>query len=267
MRVEAFSRFVQISIEEYNPLLPKLLKYATKYFQKHYHLSSSILILDDGERFKKDYMITWAYHSSMQSQIIEVEQISTLDSILSMSYLPIRIKIISTNALLECIRISFKMLGLNRAVLILDKPNHIAKRYLGALLSNITISSDLNHIYLDTNNSQFWVSIMNIIGNKIIHNVRIEFDYNSFKRDKKDKGGISYLTLKEQNIHKAYNILGCNYTDSFFDIRAKYLELVKQYHPDKVFGKNNDIIQAYNTKFIELKEAFDIIKSNFEIAS
>lgn len=263
MKVQAFSRFVQISIEEYNPALEKILNYAKRHFQQISHLSSSILILDDGARFKKDYFITWVYHLATQGVCDEID--ADLDPILEMSYLPIRIKILSTNALVECVRISFRILGTNRAVLILDRPNHIAKRYIGAVLSHLVISSDLSHIYLDTQNSAFWSSIMDIIGNKIIHNVRIEFDYDSFKPNAKKYP--SYLTKAERNLKNAYHILGCSESDSFFEIRTKYLNLIKQYHPDKVFGKESEIIEAYNIKFIELKEAFDIVKHNFEIAS
>ncbi len=268
MRVELFSKFVQISIEEYNPALQKILNYATKHFQRQYRLSSSILILDDGERLKKDYFITWVYHLAMQG-ISDERAEAELEAILEMSYMPIRIKIISANALVECVRISFRILGLNRAVLILSRPNHIAKRYLGAILSHLVVSSDLNHIYLDMRNGDFWHSIMDIIGNKIIHNVRIEFDYDSFKPGAGGKGARfpSYLTKNERDLRKAYSVLGCEESASFFEIRAKYLELIKHYHPDKVFGKDEGLIQAYNTKFIELKEAFDIIKHNFEIAS
>ncbi|BBB20257.1 hypothetical protein [Helicobacter cinaedi] len=39
MRVEAFSRFVQISIEEYNPALTQILNYAKKHFQQISHLN------------------------------------------------------------------------------------------------------------------------------------------------------------------------------------------------------------------------------------
>ncbi|GAD18505.1 hypothetical protein HFN_2433 [Helicobacter fennelliae MRY12-0050] len=39
MRVEAFSRFVQISIEEYNPALTQILNYAKKRFQQISHLN------------------------------------------------------------------------------------------------------------------------------------------------------------------------------------------------------------------------------------
>lgn len=261
MRVEALSKFVQISIEEYNPVLPKILHYAKKHFQKHYHLSSSILILDDGVRFKKDYFINWAYHLATQGAGDEIG--ADLDPILEVSYLPIRIKILSTNALVECVRISFRILSANRAVLMLDRPNHTAKRYIGAILSHLVVSSDLCHIYLDMQNSSFWHSIMDIIGSKIIHNVRLEFDYDSFKPNQYP----SYLTKEEQNLKAAYKILCASEDMSFFEIRTKYLEQIKRYHPDKVFGKDRAIIEAYNVKFIELKEAFDIIKHSFEIAS
>lgn len=268
LRVETFSRFVQISVERQNPLLPKFLKYATKYFQNQYHLSSSVLILDDGERFKKDYLINWAYYSAMQGQNYNADSnsITTLERILEVSHLPIRIKITSSNSLLECVRISFRLLGVNRAVLVLDRPNHIAKRYVGAMLSQIVISSDLSHIYLDSTKADFWYQIMKIIGNKVIHNVRLEFDYDSFKSHQFGQKSFksSYLTLKEQKLHKAYITLGCSHTDNFFTIKSKYLELIKEYHPDKVFSKEEDIIKFYNLKFIELKEAFDIIKSSFE---
>ena len=254
---------MQISIEEYNPALTRILSYAKKHFQQISHLSSSILILDDGARFKKDYFITWVYHLATQGVCDEIG--ADLDSILEMSYLPIRIKIISQNALVECVHISFRILGTNRAVLILDRPNHIAKRYIGAILSNLVVSSDLCHIYLDMRNSAFWSSLMDIIGSKIIHNVRIEFDYDSFKPNSKKYP--SYLTKAERNLKKAYHILGCDESMGFFEIRAKYLEQIKQYHPDKVFGQDEKLVQAYNIKFIELKEAFDIVKRNFEIAS
>lgn len=264
LRVEIFSKFVQISIEKQNEVLPKILKYATKYFQNQYHLSSSILILDDGERFKKDYLINWAYHLAMQEH--SMDHNIALDSILEVSYLPIRIKIISLNSLLECVNVSFRMLGSNRAVLILDRPSHIAKRYIGAMLSQIIISSDLTHIYLDSAKNDFWYFLMKIIGNKIIHNVRLEFDYDSFKMNEFGKKSFksSYLTQGEIKLRNAYLTLGCKNTDSFFEIKSRFFELIKEYHPDKVYGKEEEVVRLYNLKFIEIKEAFDIIKLSFE---
>lgn len=267
MRVEVFDKFVQINIKNSNPMLQKILKYATKHFQKQYHLSTSILILDDGERFKKNYLINWAYHIAEQSQNKSyVENNNELEYILSFSYLPIRIKTSSDYSLLECIKISFRMIGIDRAMLTLDRPNHIAKRYISAHLSPIIVSSDLNNISLDATKKDFWVYITNIIGNKIIHNVRLEFDYDSFKPNRFGRKSFSnsYMTKQEQKLQRAYQTLNCNIDDDFFTVKNSYLELIKQYHPDKVFNKDKATIELYNLKFIEIKEAFDIIKSHLE---
>lgn len=283
MRVETFNRFVQISIEEQNELLPKFVRYATKYFQNYYRLSSSVLILDDGERFKKDYLINWAYYSAMQSQNADAAgeaSNAALEAILEQSYLPIRIKIIGANALLECVKVSFRLLGFERAVIILDRPNHIAKRYISALLAPIVLSSDLSHIYLDAKAPNFWGFVLNLIGNRIIHNVRLEFDYDTFRGLGKGFGGrgngrggfggerksfrASYLTEREVQLLRAYETLGCAESEDFFSVKSRYLTLAKEYHPDNVFGQDSHTIEAYSARFIELKEAFDIIKAGFE---
>ena len=267
MRVELFDKFVQISIENDNYVLPKILRYAKKYFQKQYQLSTSILILDDGERFKKDYLINWSYYLAMQSQDeLSSKDVITLESILNYSYLPIRIKITSSKSLLECVKISFQILSTNRAALVLSKPNYVARRYIVVLLSHLVVYSDVSNIYLDSTKDDFWICIMNIIGNRVIHNIKLEFDYDSFKTHRFGKTfQSSYFTMSEIKLKKAYNTLECNANDDFLIIKSKYLNLIKQYHPDKVFNKSENIIEAYNLKFIEIKEAFDIIKASLII--
>ena len=260
MKVELFDKFVQIGIENDNEVLPKILRYAKKYFQKQYQLSTSILILDDGERFKKDYLINWSYYLAMQHDELSSDESTTLESILSYSYLPIRIKITASKSLLECVKISFQILSNSRAAFVLSRPNHVARRYIVVLLSHLVVYSDVSRIYLDSSKSDFWVCIMNIIGNKVIHNIKLEFDYDSFKTNRFKIFKSSYFTKQEMRLKNALNVLECDINDSFLIIKSKYLNLIKQYHPDKVFSKNEDIIKAYNLKFIEIKEAFDIIK-------
>lgn len=62
MNVTLLQKYIQITVEEESDFLHKALAYAEKYFSKSYRLSSTILILDDGERFKKDYLVNWANH-------------------------------------------------------------------------------------------------------------------------------------------------------------------------------------------------------------
>lgn len=66
MNITYCDRYVQIELFKGTRLLDKVLEYASKHFSKRYHLSSSLLILDDGERFKKDYLINWMYHATLQ---------------------------------------------------------------------------------------------------------------------------------------------------------------------------------------------------------
>lgn len=56
--------------------------------------------------------------------------------------------------------------------------------------------------------------------------------------------------------------------DSFESIRQKYLELVKIYHPDRVYGKDEDTIRRYTLKFRRIQDAFENLKKlRYEMAS
>ncbi|MDE7235882.1 MAG: J domain-containing protein, partial [Helicobacter japonicus] len=158
MDITLTQNFIQITVEEDNDFLHKALAYAEKYFSKSYRLSRTILILDDGERFKKDYLVNWAYHAFGQDekqqkihnlidnldnpnpqnddkneetsliQPIE-EPLQDLKYLLDFTYLPIRIKIVNKNSLIERVKISLRLLNAKRVMLKMDKANNVARRY------------------------------------------------------------------------------------------------------------------------------------------
>lgn len=55
MKVELLEPYIQVSIEKESQFLKRAVDFAYKHFSKAYRLSSSVLILDDGERYKKNY--------------------------------------------------------------------------------------------------------------------------------------------------------------------------------------------------------------------
>lgn len=62
--------------------------------------------------------------------------------------------------------------------------------------------------------------------------------------------------------------LNARYGDSFDSIRQKYLELIKIYHPDRVYGKDEETVRRYTAKFRRVQNAFERIKRmQQEIAS
>ncbi len=132
MKVELLEPYIQVSIEKESQFLKRAVDFAYKHFSKAYRLSSSVLILDDGERYKKNYFLNWAYHVAMQDEC--KKQSEKFDTILDSSYLPIRIKMIENRAMLEYIVVSLQIIQSNisnsQVCLRLNRPNRLAKRYL-----------------------------------------------------------------------------------------------------------------------------------------
>ena len=62
-----------------------------------------------------------------------------------------------------------------------------------------------------------------------------------------------------------YEILGLSKDATFSEIKKKYRELVKKYHPDILMGKGADeeIIQEGTKKLQEINEAYKILKERF----
>ena len=75
--------------------------------------------------------------------------------------------------------------------------------------------------------------------------------------------GGSQSTAK--NKRDPYEILGLSKDATFSEIKKKYRELVKKYHPDILMGKGADeeIIQEGTKKLQEINEAYKILKERF----
>ena len=62
-----------------------------------------------------------------------------------------------------------------------------------------------------------------------------------------------------------YGVLGVSKNASFDEIKKKYRELVKKYHPDILMGKGADdeIVQEGTKKLQEINKAYEILKEKF----
>ena len=231
MDITLSQNFIQITVDEDNEFLHKALAYAEKYFSKSYRLSRTVLILDDGERFKKDYLVNWAYHALGQDEkhqkihnLIDnldnppaQEEYNEKDSLekpiedplqdlkylLDFTYLPIRIKITNKNALIERVKISLRLLNTKRVVLKMDKANNVARRYIAHIFEDYYVGCDRDEIYLDSTKPYFWESIMNLISFKVIHNVILDFENpnnsNTFASRKNIFSGTLYTWVVDSN--------------------------------------------------------------------
>ena len=78
-----------------------------------------------------------------------------------------------------------------------------------------------------------------------------------------DYSGGSQSSAKSKR--DPYEILGLSKDATFSEIKKKYRELVKKYHPDILMGKGADeeIIQEGTKKLQEINEAYKILKERF----
>lgn len=253
--ISCCNKYVQIQLFKDSGLLQKVMTYTKKHFTHRYHLSSSLLILDDGEEFKKNYLINWcAYASNLDSE-------NCLKNALDNSHLPIRIKIVGQKAMLEVVSIEVNVLSNNKVVLRLNKDNFLAKRYIRSRFIEFVEGIYKNEIYLNASSEYFWEKLMNLISHKVIHNIILHFEYSSFTHES------FYLTKEEKILRRSYALLESKFGDDFLKVKKQYLKLAKEYHPDNAYGKSDEILSIYNYKFRQINEAYKTIKSSIPLAS
>ncbi len=80
-------------------------------------------------------------------------------------------------------------------------------------------------------------------------------DYQTYKSTNKSRRDQYYNGIKQD----PYEILGINKNATKEEIQAAYKHKVKQYHPDKVSHLGEELQKIANEKFIEIKNAYDLL--------
>lgn len=279
MNITYCNRYVQIELLRGTRLLDKVLEYAQKHFSKHYHLSSSLLILDDGERFKKDYLINWTYHATLQSEQNNTKLLSNptknnqeagssidssnesepseLDWLLRHSHLPIRIKITNPNDVLKRVKVHIHLASLDQVLLRLEEDDRVARRYIRTLFGTKIIYEVENEFCINAAgySQSMWESVMSLISSRVIHNVALEFEYQ------KPKENDGFLTREEYLLRKCYSELDVGFDESLEAVKKQYVKLAKIFHPDNAYDKDQQTKEYYQDRFKKISHAYKTIKN------
>ena len=286
MNITYCDRYVQIERLKRTRLLDKVLEYAQKHFSKHYRLSSSLLILDDGERFKKDYLINWTYHATLQSEQESTKLLpsptkpsqaqklesslesgaqadeqesepSELELLLRHSHLPIRIKITSPNDMLKRVKVHIHLTSLDQVLLRLEEDDRVARRYIRTLFGSKIIYEVENEFCINAAgySESMWESVMSLISSRVIHNVALEFEYQ------KPEESESFLTREEYLLRKCYSELDVGFDESLEAVKKQYVKLAKIFHPDNALDKDPQTQEYYQDRFKKISHAYKTIKN------
>ncbi len=95
----------------------------------------------------------------------------------------------------------------------------------------------------------------------VLHN---EYTYDRFKQEYiKSNGNYSIKSILEKDIeNQYYKSLECTKDSTDDEIKKKYKELVKSFHPDVIQSKklHKDIVEFANKRFKEIKDAYEYLK-------
>ncbi len=67
-------------------------------------------------------------------------------------------------------------------------------------------------------------------------------------------------------INANFMVLNVSPGDSFEKVKQSYMKLIKEYHPDNVFGQDEQTILNYTKKFQVIQNAFENIKNHYQQA-
>ena len=75
---------------------------------------------------------------------------------------------------------------------------------------------------------------------------------------------IEELSSSKDHLKKSYDLLGVKESDSLEEIKNKYRNIVRDYHPDKIQGKGlpKEFIDFANKKLTDFNQAYNEIKNN-----
>lgn len=193
-----------------------------------------------------------------------------LAQILSYSHLPIRIKITNPNTLLKRIKVQIHLSNLGQILVRLPENNRVARRYIHALFgSNILYEVDNEFCISAVGYTEsMWEGVMELISSRIIHNIALDFEFNSKKSDSSHYAGFgesgegfeTFLTREEYLLRKCYSELNVDFRDDFAKVKKQYLKLAKKFHPDNAQGKDKNTVEVFEERFKRILDAYNTIK-------
>lgn len=211
-------------------------------------------------------------HNSTNSTNPRHTDDTELAQILSYSHLPIRIKITNPNTLLKRIKVQIHLSNLGQILVRLPENNRVARRYIHALFgSNILYEVDNEFCISAVGYTEsMWEGVMELISSRIIHNIALDFEFNSKKSDSSHYAGFgesgegfeTFLTREEYLLRKCYSELNVDFRDDFAKVKKQYLKLAKKFHPDNAQGKDKNTVEVFEERFKRILDAYNTIKAS-----
>jgi len=251
MKLLIESKTVTIKVSKENIHFKTLEHYIRKNFQRVLRTNSSLLLIHSSEeQVMRNYMLQW------------VKNLIKIDTDLqNHDKLPVKIDFSNKNEIVHYLNIHIRLLQNKRLLLNLSEPN---KKVVSRLLHyfNNENAREINNgksIYIEVKKASSLVKLKHLLLKKQIGNSNVLFVYVKSQMHR------FIESLRETNelqnrLLQSYRLLGSTKNSDMSNIKRNYKQLLKKYHPDRVFATNPAAVNVYTEKFQQVQNAYETIQ-------
>lgn len=218
------------------------------------------------ESIKIRYILKWAYKIYLKNQTKTSDiNFKTLSESI---HLPIYILCNNQQQISQTLTMTIEHIGEN---VLSVKSNQY----------NSQVIQYFKHIFKDsmsrtTNRKTFKISIYTkndflllkkILSMKTIYNTKISFITYSLNFKKLNQDHIDNKEkVFEEKLQKCYKILSIDNKSSLKEIKNNYRKMLKKYHPDRVYSKDNETVELYTKRFQVIQKAYELVQEHHKVA-
>jgi len=223
-------------------------------FAKVLKYEDSMTVLHSSkEQTKRDYMLKWIKNI--------VKNNATISKLEMYNNFPIKIEHKTSYIPVHHLNISIRLLQNRRLLFIFEDENKkIIKKFLNFFKeANAKMIYQGKAVLIEITTQASLHKLKQMLSVRTIQNSAVQFVYT------KSQMNLFLQSLKEKNdaqkiLMESYNLLGINKNSDMAQIKQNYKQLLKKYHPDRVFAKNQNSVNLYTQKFQQVQNAYETIQ-------
>jgi hypothetical protein len=163
----------------------------------------------------------------------------------------------------EKVDIELFAFGPNRVKLTFLTPNRWIMRYLKQQLSSLVTSHTSNQIYIDVSTIASKARLEKALNRREVLHYVINYKYDEEFMSKLygNYKGWGHSNDEIDKMISYHAIFDLPVGSKLEDLKKRYRQLAKRYHPDRVNSKSPEIINKYTEKFKLLQEAYGALQA------
>jgi len=205
------------------------------------------------EQTKRNYMLKWIKNI--------VKNSTTIHKLEMYDNFPIKIEYKTNYVPVHYLNITIRLLQNRRLLFIFEEENKkIINKFIDFFSdANAKVIYQGKAVLIEITTQANLHKLKQILSLRTIQNSSVQFVYtksqmHQFLKNLTEKNDTQKILME------SYTLLGTTKNSDMTQIKKNYKQLLKKYHPDRVFAKNQNSVNLYTQKFQQVQNAYDTIQ-------